>query len=678
MGWPAPGIVAPRWNPHEARSRPRRGKLPGLLPCCSRCSRGPRLSCTRWSGRVWCALAAGSQVEAISAVLVAFFGGLALGARLLGPRADRVASPLRLYGLLEIGAGVLAAATLIPLAALGRRRSSVSRRGRPCWWRPAACFPPSTLLGGTLPALLRASVRGSGAARRLDRRRQYAGLRGGGRPRDLGDPGARFARDAGIRSRGLGGRRRGRADRCAASRESSGVRARDRPRGRLPAASPLAPAEPEASPTRALPVGDGARGGGRRRGGLHGVRGSGGSHVRAAPRLVSVRVGCRAGPLPGGPRRRQPGLRRACRAQPSPRPGARLGRSGRGRRPRRRVCPAVAFSGAARRGAGTAGALRPDPRRRAGRLPDGRRLPLFRSPGRSGRRHRARLRPRERLEHRGRHRWERCWLRSSCCRSWGPRWGRLSCAGVAALLAVKLFLAGSERLGTGLVRAGLACACVGLVAAHPPSANPVSPEPARVLFVAHGRQATAVVAQVAGRRDLIVDGDPEASTGGEARRTEELLAILPLLLHPAPERFLELGLGSGITLATAARFPLAEIDCVEIADSVIRASAFFAPDNGGQPASGCVSCRATRASSWPATRAPTTWSPPIRSTPGPWAPRGSTRPSTSPAWRGAAAGRNRRAVAARRGASARRAWRRCCAASSGFSRTAPSGGARAT
>ena len=161
----------------------------------------------------------------------------------------------------------------------------------------------------------------------------------------------------------------------------------------------------------------------------------------------------------------------------------------------------------------------------------------------------------------------------------GPALGGLSCAGVAALLAVALLLAGSERLGTGLLRAGLACACVGLVAAHPPFANPVSPEPARVLFVAHGRQATAVVAQVAGRRDLIVDGDPEASTGGEARRTEELLAILPLLLHPAPERFLELGLGSGITLATAARFPLSEIDCVEIADSVIRASVFFAPDN---------------------------------------------------------------------------------------------------
>jgi tetratricopeptide (TPR) repeat protein len=67
--------------------------------------------------------------------------------------------------------------------------------------------------------------------------------------------------------------------------------------------------------------------------------------------------------------------------------------------------------------------------------------------------------------------------------------------------------------------------------------------------------------------------------------------MLPLLLHPAPQRFLEVGLGSGITLATAARFPLAEIDCVEIADSVLRASAFFAPDNALGEAAGRVRIR---------------------------------------------------------------------------------------
>ena len=49
-----------------------------------------------------------------------------------------------------------------------------------------------------------------------------------------------------------------------------------------------------------------------------------------------------------------------------------------------------------------------------------------------------------------------------------------------------------------------------------------------------------------------------------------------------------MGLGSGITLATAARFPLAQIDCVEIADSVLRAADFFAPDNALGEAAGRV------------------------------------------------------------------------------------------
>ena len=51
-----------------------------------------------WTREV--ALLAGSQVEAISAVLAAFFGGLALGAHWGGRAADRAASPLRLYGFL--------------------------------------------------------------------------------------------------------------------------------------------------------------------------------------------------------------------------------------------------------------------------------------------------------------------------------------------------------------------------------------------------------------------------------------------------------------------------------------------------------------------------------------------------------------------------------------------------
>jgi tetratricopeptide (TPR) repeat protein len=100
-----------------------------------------------------------------------------------------------------------------------------------------------------------------------------------------------------------------------------------------------------------------------------------------------------------------------------------------------------------------------------------------------------------------------------------------------------------------------------------------------VVFVEEGRETTAVVTSSWGNRTLFVDGDPEAASTGHARRTEELLAVLPALLHPSPDRSLEVGLGSGITLGTTARFPLSQIDCVEISPSVVRAASFFVPDN---------------------------------------------------------------------------------------------------
>jgi spermidine synthase len=110
--------------------------------------------------------------------------------------------------------------------------------------------------------------------------------------------------------------------------------------------------------------------------------------------------------------------------------------------------------------------------------------------------------------------------------------------------------------------------------------------PPWVLYIADGRQATAVVVSTDGGRSLIVDGDPEAATVGDARRTEEFLATLPLLLHPDPKSYLEVGLGSGITLGTAHRFPLDRIECVEIAQSVISAVRLFEPDNRGVGAPG--------------------------------------------------------------------------------------------
>ncbi|MHC5115110.1 MAG: spermine/spermidine synthase domain-containing protein, partial [Planctomycetota bacterium] len=157
----------------------------------------------------------------------------------------------------------------------------------------------------------------------------------------------------------------------------------------------------------------------------------------------------------------------------------------------------------------------------------------------------------------------------------------IACAAINGALGLALLAAGAPR-GVARVSRPVAAAAVGGALAVGAFWLVDTPPPAGSRLVARfdGRQATAEVVHVAGRRDLIVDGDQEASTEGDARITEELLGTLPLIIHPQPRTFLEVGLGSGITLGTAARFPLERLDCVEISTEVIACAPYFAPDNG--------------------------------------------------------------------------------------------------
>jgi spermidine synthase len=106
----------------------------------------------------------GNTSHAISVVLGAFMAGLALGSWWLGRQADRVGSPLRFYGLLEIGIGISAA--LVPLAfrsldsiywALAPSLDKVP--GGNGLVRFLTSFSilivPTFLMGGTLPVLAR-------------------------------------------------------------------------------------------------------------------------------------------------------------------------------------------------------------------------------------------------------------------------------------------------------------------------------------------------------------------------------------------------------------------------------------------------------------------------------------------------------------------------------------------
>jgi len=77
---------------------------------------------------------------------------------------------------------------------------------------------------------------------------------------------------------------------------------------------------------------------------------------------------------------------------------------------------------------------------------------------------------------------------------------------------------------------------------------------------------------------LLLSGKPDASSRGDLA-TEALLGRLPLLLHPRARDVLIIGLGSGITAAEAAGYPLRRLDVAEVSPCVVRAAEFFADWN---------------------------------------------------------------------------------------------------
>lgn len=117
----------------------------------------------------------GASHAANAAVLAIFMGGLGLGGLLLGPRADRSERPLRLYGRLELGISLAAALSPVLLfaarsvylgvggtLALGTVPGTVLRLGLSALVLAA----PTLLMGGTLPAAVRAVERGEDVGRR--------------------------------------------------------------------------------------------------------------------------------------------------------------------------------------------------------------------------------------------------------------------------------------------------------------------------------------------------------------------------------------------------------------------------------------------------------------------------------------------------------------------------------
>jgi spermidine synthase len=112
-------------------------------------------------------IAFGATTAAVGTVLTCFMLGLAIGAWAFGRVADRLERPLLLYAGLEIGIAVSALALPVVLRSLTPLYASVYASESMRWLLPATrlaltsviLLVPCTLMGGTLPVLVRFAAR---------------------------------------------------------------------------------------------------------------------------------------------------------------------------------------------------------------------------------------------------------------------------------------------------------------------------------------------------------------------------------------------------------------------------------------------------------------------------------------------------------------------------------------
>lgn len=94
-----------------------------------------------------------------------------------------------------------------------------------------------------------------------------------------------------------------------------------------------------------------------------------------------------------------------------------------------------------------------------------------------------------------------------------------------------------------------------------------------------GESLVTVRRSPAGILSLQINGKTEASTGGDMA-TQLLAGHLPLLMHPRPREVLIVGLASGVTLGAVERHPIERVEAIEIVPAVVRAARLFEAENG--------------------------------------------------------------------------------------------------
>jgi spermidine synthase len=99
-----------------------------------------------------------------------------------------------------------------------------------------------------------------------------------------------------------------------------------------------------------------------------------------------------------------------------------------------------------------------------------------------------------------------------------------------------------------------------------------------LLSYREGATGTVTIRKATGTLSLAIDGKVDASNSGDML-TQRMLAHVPLLLHPNPQRAAIIGLGSGVTLGSALTHALTSATVLEISPEVVEASKFFENEN---------------------------------------------------------------------------------------------------
>jgi spermidine synthase len=156
----------------------------------------------------------------------------------------------------------------------------------------------------------------------------------------------------------------------------------------------------------------------------------------------------------------------------------------------------------------------------------------------------------------------------------------MSIAGVSTATGIGVLLT-ATRAGLALILAGAAATAFVVVARDLP--DPFVDgltrryrDSGRVFMRDEGVQTTVSVhMRELGGRLLYLDGLHQASDGRDVVLLHRQIGHLPLLLHQAPRRALAIGLGGGATAGAMSLHPNLALDIVELAPGVVKAAQWF-------------------------------------------------------------------------------------------------------